>query len=194
MKQTWWDNNLEKRFNEFESWVGPSSAKSKVWAREYVKQKGYKSLVDLGCGPATEFFAYKREYPELSYLGVDSSKFLYERNMKLGVPMLLSPIEETNLLNNHSEVAFSRHVLEHQPDFRPVLKEIIRLGSKIGIHIFFIKPGTSPEHIGYDPNENLYHNRYNKKDIEEFISPLVESFEWVDIGTDECALIIKKAL
>lgn len=194
-KQTWWDDNLETRYKEFESWVGNSDSQSKKWARKYVKDGGYKSLLDLGCGNATEFFAYKKEQPEVNYLGVDSSKYLYDRNTKLGVPMILTPIEATGLEDNHSEVAFSRHVLEHQPDFRPVLKEIVRLGSKLAMHVFFIIPKEDPEHIGYDSVSNLYHNRYNKKDVENFLLELpgIRSYKWLPITWSENALIIEKA-
>ena len=109
-KQTWWDNNLPNRFNEFNSWIGDKNAQSKVFCRKIIKEKKYKTLVDLGCGTATEYLAYKEEYPELEYLGVDSCKTLHDANVKLGVPMLLSDIMNTNLGENSFEVAFSRHV------------------------------------------------------------------------------------
>jgi ubiquinone/menaquinone biosynthesis C-methylase UbiE len=191
-KQTWWDDNLDTRYDEFASWVGDSNSRSKVFFRNYIKEKKYTSLVDIGCGNATEFFAYQKEYPELQYTGVDSSKILNERNSKLGVPMILAPAENTELLSDFAEVAFSRHVLEHQPKFQPVLNEIIRLASKVAIHIFFIPPGDNSEHIGYDSSQNLYHNRYNKKDIEEYIisNPKVKKYEWINIENLESALII----
>jgi ubiquinone/menaquinone biosynthesis C-methylase UbiE len=191
-KQTWWDNHLPTRFEEFISWVGPSNNISKVFFRNYVKNKQYKSLIDLGCGNATEFFAYQKEYPELSYLGIDSSVFLYNTNTSLGVNMWNSPAENTGLLDNHSEVVFSRHLLEHQPQFQPVLKEMIRLASKEAIHVFFIPPKDNPEHIGYDSSQNLYHNRYNKNDIETFVkgNEKIQSFKWIKISEEECALSI----
>jgi ubiquinone/menaquinone biosynthesis C-methylase UbiE len=191
-KQTWWDDNLATRYDEFVSWVGDSSSRSKVFFRNYVKEKKYTSLVDIGCGNATEFFAYQKEYPELQYTGIDSSKILNEKNSKLGVPMVLAPAENTELPSNFAEVTFSRHVLEHQPKFQPVLNEIIRLASKVAIHVFFIPPGDNDEHIGYDNFQNLYHNRYNKKDIEGYITsnPKVKKYEWINIENVESALII----
>jgi ubiquinone/menaquinone biosynthesis C-methylase UbiE len=191
-KQTWWDDNLTDRYDEFSSWIGDSNSRSKVFFRNYIKSKKYTSLVDVGCGNATEFFAYQKEYPELKYTGLDSSKLLNERNCKLGVPMILASAENTKLASNFAEVAFSRHVLEHQPKFQPVLNEIIRIASNIAIHIFFIPPSDNSEHIGYDSSQNLYHNRYNKKDIEEHIisNHKVKSYEWINIENIELALII----
>lgn len=191
-KQTWWDDNLTDRYDEFASWIGDSNSSSKIFFRNYVKQKKYISLVDIGCGNATEFFAYQKEYPELKYTGVDSSRILNERNYKLGVPMVLASAENTRLASNFAEVSFSRHVLEHQPKFQPVLNEIIRLASNVAIHIFFIPPGDDSEHIGYDSSQNLYHNRYHKKDIEDYITSnyKVKNYEWINIENIESALIV----
>ena len=191
-KQTWWDQNLDKRYKEFESWVGPKSSVSKVFFRNYIKEKGYKHLVDVGCGPATEYYGYKEEYPELQYTGVDSSVFLYNKNVAAGISMLLAPAENIGVEDNFFEVGFSRHVLEHQPSFKPVLEELIRISEKEAIHVFFIPPKYTPEHIGYDPNENLYHNRYDKYTIEAFLldHPKVKHFSWIPITEQEEALSI----
>jgi ubiquinone/menaquinone biosynthesis C-methylase UbiE len=192
-KQTWWDDNLNNKFEEFISWVGGSDSTSKVIFRKYVKEMGYKSLIDLGCGNATEFFAYRDEYPELVYTGIDSSSFLYQKNVSNGVNMILAPGEETGLDDNYSDVVFSRHVLEHQPNFKPILSEMIRLSKKEAIHVFFIIPGDNVEHIGYDSSQNLYHNRYNKSEIEKFIysKEKVRSHSWIPISDFECAISIQ---
>jgi ubiquinone/menaquinone biosynthesis C-methylase UbiE len=192
-KQTWWDDNLDNKFDEFISWVGGSDSTSKVVFRKYVKEMGYKSLIDLGCGNATEFFAYMDEYPELVYTGIDSSSFLYQKNVSNGVNMILAQGEETGLDDNYSDVVFSRHVLEHQPNFKPILSEMIRLSKKEAIHVFFIIPGDNDEHIGYDSSQNLYHNRYNKSEIEKFIysKEKVRSHSWIPISDSECAISIQ---
>ena len=198
-KQTWWDTEILHRYDDFCKWVGDENKFSKVFARKHVISKGYKSLVDVGCGNASEYFGYKKDYPELNYLGVDSSKFLNQKNTERGVPMLESPIEKVDLPDNSYEVAFSRHVLEHQPKYQPGLSELIRIASKEVINIFFIPPIEGQEEIIYTHSDNLYHNKYNKKDIEDFIksNSKVKSFEWVYCGEfhylPEEALIIQVA-
>lgn len=189
-KQTWWDTNLNNRMQEFESWIGDSNSQSKVYLRNHIKEKGYLSVLDLGCGTATEFFALQKELPNVKYIGVDSSNILYDRNTKLGVNMVCAPAEDTKLPDKHVDCVFSRHVLEHQPDFKPILEEMIRLAAKEAIHIFFIPPSDTPTHIGYDSNENLYHNRYNKKEIEDFLTSKELSYNWVDINKNETSLQI----
>lgn len=194
-RQTWWDDNLKEKYKEFESWVGDSTAVTKAFFRGYVKSMGYKTLLDVGCGNATEYFAYDKEYPELYYLGVDSSKYLYDRNKALGVPMVQAMADNIPFAHNEFEVVFSRHVLEHQPNFRPVLSEMIRLAKIEAIHVFFIPPGEE-EIISYQELENLYHNTFKKEDIENFLKERedVESFSWLQITETETALsIMKKA-
>lgn len=193
-KQTWWDQNLDTRFQEFESWVGDSNHPSKKMFRDYIKDKGYKSLIDLGCGNATEFFAYQQENPEMEYLGADSSIFLYNRNRNMGVPMTLMRDDKVILPDKHSEVVFSRHVLEHQPSFKPLLSEMIRLAKKEVVNVFFIAP-KEKEIINYDPIDNLFHNTFCIDEIEDYLRNHedVQTFSWIPITFTEVGLsIIKK--
>lgn len=193
-EQTWWDQNLVTRFDEFASWVGDSNQPSKKMFREYVKDKGYLSLIDFGCGNATEYFAYKKEYPELSYLGVDSSTFLYNLNISKGIPMALVENDKTILLENQADVVFSRHVLEHQPSFKPLLSEMIRLAKKEVVNVFFIAP-KEKEIINYDPIDNLFHNTFCIDEIEDYLRNHedVQTFSWIPITFTEVGLsIIKK--
>ena len=192
--QDWWDKNLATRYEEFASWIGDSTATSKKMFREYVKSKGYKSLIDFGCGNATEFFAYKEEYPELEYMGADSSTFLYTLNISKGIPMALVQNDKTLLLRNQADIVFSRHVLEHQPSFKPLLVEMVRLALTEVLNVFFIPP-QDKEIINYDPADNLYHNTFCKQEIEDFLKSLpdVDSFTWIPVTSTEVALsIIKK--
>jgi SAM-dependent methyltransferase len=192
-KQTWWDKYLATRFNDFESWVGDSTATSKAFFRSYVIGMEFKSLLDVGCGNATEYFAYQKEYPGLYYLGVDSSEFLFNRNGLLGIPMMKASGEDIPLPDNSFDVVFSRHVLEHQPSFKPVLSEMIRIARDEAIHVFFIIPKDT-EIIDYNQEENLYHNTFSKPDIEAYLkeNESVESFIWTPIIEGETGLIIKK--
>ena len=192
-QQTWWDKNVSQKFNEFKSWIGDYNAESKVFVRNYVKNAGYKSLVDLGCGPATEFFGYKNDGYEISYMGVDSSWVLYSHATSQGVPCLHSPVEEISLPDSSFEVAFSRHVLEHLPTFRECLGEMIRIGQKEAINVFFIEPSELPEKIDFYEPDQLYHNRYNKQDIEDFLgqNPKVLAFSWVRVNPKEVVLFMK---
>lgn len=192
-KQTWWDKNLSQKFDEFKGWVGDFKSESKVFVRNYVKTKNYESIVDCGCGPATEFFGYKHDGYDINYLGVDSSTFIHNHITNNGVPAILSPIEKIELPDSSFDVSFSRHVMEHLPTFRFGLSELIRLANKEAINVWFIKPDSLEEKINYDGKENLFHNKYNRNDVETLLitNNKVASWRWEDVNDKEIALFIQ---
>jgi ubiquinone/menaquinone biosynthesis C-methylase UbiE len=189
-KQTWWDNNVKEKFDEFKSWIGDFNAESKVHVRAYVASKGYKSLIDCGCGPATEHDGYKNDGYGIDYVGVDSSKVLHDFIVNRGVPAVHAPVEQIPVEDSSFDVCFSRHVLEHLPTYMFALNEFVRIAKKEVINVFFIIPTEEKEQINYDGKENLYHNRYNKKDIENLLNEnqKVDNFYWEQINKQETIL------
>jgi hypothetical protein len=86
----------------------------------------------------------------------------------------------------------SRHVLEHNPDFRPILNEMIRSASKLATHTFFEKP-REEQKIQFDSASNIFWgNVYKMDDINEFLDshPKVASYEWLDINDTENIVMI----
>ena len=181
--QTWWDTKIKENESSFYYGIGDENADSKIFTRKYIKSQRYKSIIDLGCGPATEFFAYKMEDYDINYLGVDSSRYFFDKNTSVGVPMHLSRAESTSLPASCVEVVFSRHVLEHQPFFEPILEEMIRLGEREAMHVFFFKPWGQEKSSNYDHNENLWHTTYNKESIEDYLKnhPKVKNYTWEEV-------------
>ena len=193
MEQTWWDKNLTnpQMIDTFKEWIGTQNAQSKVFIRKYISSKNYTSLIDIGCGVATEFEGYKSDRYPIEYVGVDSCKTLVQSNIHRGVPMIEANCENIPVKDNSYDVAFSRHVLEHQPSYKGTISEMIRIARKEAIHVFFIIPNVI-EKINYNPLDNLYHNTYSRSDIEQFLfqNKKVRSFEWKYISDKEWSLHI----
>lgn len=194
-KQVWWDKNLNLKYsiNDMVNWVGTTDVESKRFVRSYVESKRYKSIADFGCGPATEYFGYKNDGYEINYMGIDSSKVLHDFLIQQGVPALHNPVEKVTLDTSSYEVAFSRHVLEHLPTFRDCMSELIRVGSKEVINVFFKKPVDGVEIIDFSSEESLYHNKYSTKDIVDFCTtnPKVQSIHWHDLNEQEIVLFLQ---
>ena len=87
IKQTWWDKNLINRLDEFKGWIGDSSAESKKFFRDYIKNNNllFKSMLDVGCGVCTEYYSFKNDNIDINYTGVDSSEFLYLFNKEKNI-------------------------------------------------------------------------------------------------------------
>lgn len=192
-EQTCWNKFATEKFDTFMSWVGDHTIESKVFVRKYINSQGHKSVVDVGCGPATDFHGYKADNFDIQYTGVDSSHIMAIRAGERGASVIVSPIEEITLPDNYADVAYCRHVLEHLPSFRDGIPELLRIARKETLVTFFLNPGTDPEKIDYSSHENMYHNVYNKKDIEDYLLtlPKVESFRWELVAQRECVLFIK---
>ena len=179
-------------YSTFKEWVGDENALTKQYAVKYINDKGYKSVVDMGCGDATMFYGIKNKYPDIEYVGVDSCSFFITMNKRRNIPVIESDIRNvTNLADSSMDICFSRHTFEHQSFFKDILKEMIRIGKKEACHIFFIKP-SNEENINYDSKTDLYHNTYSKNDIEEYLltNPKVASWNWTDLTQSENALHI----
>jgi ubiquinone/menaquinone biosynthesis C-methylase UbiE len=188
-EQTWWNNNINFKIEQFKNWVGNSDAESKIYMAKYLKTKNYTSLLDAGCANATFNDTLKKNNINLEYTGVDSCQYFIELNRKNGLKMIDSDIRKISVSDNSYDIVFSRHTFEHQPNFDIILDELIRISSKEICHIFFIKP-KDEQIIKYDEPSNLYHNIYSKILIEEHLlkNKKVKNWIWIDINENECAL------
>lgn len=184
---TWWDINAKKKSKEIYTWIGDENALSKVYSRKHIYNKGYKSIIDLGCSNATMKIGFDKEKYDIKYVGVDKCNyFIQNKDYCINCDFFSTPFEE-----NSFDIVFSRYIVEQLSDFRNYFDETIRLAKKEVLHIFFIKP-QSEEFILYDENNKLFNNIYCKQDIEHYLNnnSKVESFHWYSIDKNEEALHI----
>lgn len=192
--EKWWTHNIDSYLTEFESWLGDVDAPSRVCARNYIKRMGYKTILDIPAGLCTEYFGYKKDEIEINYLGMDITHQLLMRGQQLGVPVLFGNIESIPCKDSSFEVCYARHILEHLPSYELALQELIRVAQKEVMVVFFIVPHMRETLI--DPSilqeSLLYHNRYNKPLMEEFIlsNTKVSYLFWEYISDIECTLHI----
>lgn len=179
----WWNKNVEIRMNDFKSWIGDFNYPSKIHCRNYVVSKQYKSIIDCGCGLATDYFGFKNDNYEIEYTGLDSCKYLVDLNKNYGIRMIEAELEkELDIPDNSYECVYSREVLEHLSSYEKTISEFVRIATKEVMIVFFIKPDDE-EQVNYWEEEDLYHNKYNKEKLENFIInlPKVESFFWTEV-------------
>lgn len=180
---SWWNKNVETRIEDFKAWIGDANQPSKIYCRKYITNKKYKSMIDCGCGLATDYFGMVNDGRQIAYMGLDSCKYLVNLNTERGVPMIEAELEEElPVADNAYEVSYCREVLEHLSYYENIINELIRIASKEVIIVFFIKPDDE-EKINYWEEEDLYHNKYNKSKLESFImsNPKVKGVLWKDI-------------
>jgi ubiquinone/menaquinone biosynthesis C-methylase UbiE len=192
-EQTWWTNNLKNKMDEFCFWIGDCYAVSKVFCRSYIANRGYKTLLDCGCGVCTEYYGYKEDGYEIEYTGIDATKMLVEMGQKSGINVVEGYLEELPFEDKKFDVVYIRHVLEHLPHYHESMSEAIRVAKKEVIVVFFIKPNEEQDFIDYNGWDNLFHNHYNKEGFENYLlsNEHVASVEWRDVNEKECVALIK---
>jgi len=176
--ENWWNTNLPNDLTNFAQAIGDHTAPSKIHVRKYVISKGYKSILDAGCGLCSEFEGYKKDGYEINYFGIDFCDYLIELAKSKAIPVMKSSIEEISIQNDCFEVVYGRHILEHQSHYLRPLNEFLRIAQKEVIIVFFIWP--QDERLSYDPKNNLYNNQYALKDIVYSLleNPKVKSVEF----------------
>ena len=190
---TWWNKNVENRMNDFTGWIEDYNQPTKLYCRKYVINQGYKNIIDCGCGVATEYYGYKNDKYNIEYTGLDSCKYLVSINKNNGINMIEAELEKNLPINNNSyECVFCRGVLEHLSYYEKTIDEFIRIGTKEVLIGWFIIPDKDEDKINYWNEEDLYHNKYNKNKLENFILniPKVDKIFWTDINEKENVLHI----
>jgi ubiquinone/menaquinone biosynthesis C-methylase UbiE len=166
---TWWNKNAENRIDDFKIWVGDFDQPSKIHCRNYIINKKYKSIIDCGCGLASEYFGFKKDNYKIEYTGLDSCEYFIKLNNEKNIPMIEAELEaDFPVKDSTYECVYGREILEHLSYYEKTISEMIRIASKEVIAIFFIEPGDKDE-INYWKEEDLYHNKYEKDKLEKFI-------------------------
>ncbi len=188
--------NLDNYWQTFASWLGNENASSRVKAREHIKQKNYKKILDIPCGLCTEYYGFKKDDCQIEYFGMDVTPKLVQRALKLGINVKEANIESIPSENSSFDCSYARHILEHLPYYQKAISELIRVSKNEVIIIFFIKSTKKNDHIDLSKVDNslLYHNHYNIEKIEKFIlsNSKVLSTEWENLEKESILHIYLK--
>jgi len=187
----WWNKNMnDKMLPTFLNWVEDFNAQSKKMVRNYIISKNYKSILDIGCGLCDTYYGYKNDNYNIEYTGLDNCKYFVDKAKDQNINIIDSDMIKINVPDNSYDVVYGRHILEHLPTYKISLNEFIRIAKFEVIIIFFIKPDDNLEEIRYTDDNDLYHNKYSKNDIENNL--INYEYNWIDVNKKEIILYIKK--
>lgn len=187
----WWNTYAESNTKDFKDWVGDAKAATKVYLRSYIKEAGYTSCLDCGCGLCDNYKGFREEGYGISYIGIDTCKHFVKLGVDAGITVFNQSIEDIRFPDNFFDVVYTRHALEHLSDFKKALSEMLRVAAEEVIVVFFKKPGDALNCASIDVGGiPVPHNTYSKSDINKFLTGDMK-VDWVDLG-DECALHIRK--
>ncbi len=193
--EQWWQQCLENRVSiaTFEEWLGNYNSKSRVAMRRHIKEKGYKSILDVPSGLCIDYFGLNHDGITIAYQGVDITPKLVDLAQKQNLSVIQGDIKSLPFLDNQFEICYSRHILEHLDSYEQAINSLIRVASREVFITFFIQPkDTQVIRSALVDGYLLYHNIYCKPELEHFIqsNPKVSKMEWEEVDENEVILHI----
>lgn len=124
--RTYWDT--------FNTSYQMGEQKHRIYMLDLLKEKGVKSLLDVGCGtgPIWEIIKNHREKYDFSYLGTDYSQGMIEV-CKKSFPEIFWKQEDARHLdeeNNSWDCVLLMHSLDHLDDYKSAIKEAARVAQR----------------------------------------------------------------
>lgn len=138
---------------------------ARVWCREFIKNYGPESLVEVGVGGLNERIALSDILKEgkIKYIGTDWTPG-FVANGKKRFPK--DRWELVNIMQTpppQGDVIYSQHVLEHCPGLCPALSNMLESAGRYLINIFFL-PLEEKDRLDSFMYP-LYHNVYSREHV-----------------------------
>jgi glycosyltransferase involved in cell wall biosynthesis len=185
---SWWNVNINTKMEDFKKWTGDENIPSKIYLRNHIINKGYKSCLDCGAALCIDLRGFKTQNYDIEYHAIDTCDFFIKEGTEKNINIILSSIEKINKEDNSIDVVYCRHVLEHLSGYKLAIDEMMRVAKKEVSVLFFLRP-TDKEKITYGFYENsfLYHNVYSKEKVINYIEKhdRFDRIEIVDINENE---------
>ncbi len=193
--ELWWEKCLINRvsIDTFEGWLGNIYAPSRIAMRGHIKQKQYRSILDVPSGLCIDYFGFKQDGIEIAYQGVDITPKLVQLAQNQGLSVIEGDIKSLPFHDNQFDVCYARHILEHLDSYEKAITSLIRVAAREVLITFFIKPQNSAAPSScYHTDQLLYHNAYSKPELEQFVlsHPKVSKMQWEEVDAKEIILHI----
>jgi len=162
----WWNRNAATRMGDLLNWLGPVGALTRAIMRQHVMDRGYHSMIDVGCGPAIDREGFANVRYAMDYHGVDQCEAFVRAAQDRNLQVQCSTTDSLPFPNRFVELAYCRHVLEHLEQPESTLDEMLRVASKELIVTFFLPPGLEDEPSASDDDGcRVHHNRWSERRI-----------------------------
>ncbi len=189
--EVWWEQCLDTTvpMSTFAAWLDDTKAPSRVAMRNYLRTKNYSTFLDVPCGLCIDYEGLKTEFPNMKYQGLDITEKLVAVAQGKNIPVKRGSIEQMPFNDSSFDICYSRHILEHLDNYQKAIGELVRVGSKEVLIVFFIKPDDQADAIDLSSANGalLFHNRYNKPDLEKYVLSLskVKEIKWEEVNSIE---------
>jgi SAM-dependent methyltransferase len=170
---TWWDAQdpeyLHERFlrDPIDGIDHPSRRYLRAWLTAHPR----RSLLDVPCGPGVEYEGFQRDEVPVRYLGMDASDTMLTvcRQKFPDMDLRKGDITQIPLPDQAVDVVLCRHILEHLEDYRPAVREAVRVArQKVFVVLFRIPTHEERSALG----RGAWDNRVNGRELAAFLESL----------------------
>lgn len=185
----YWDKCPQEDLNQLVTHLSNTEDPERRLIRKLLSLNEVTSILDVGCGPATEYQGYKKDplLRDLKYYGLDLSERMLRtaKNKNPEVNLLSAKATTLPFAESSIETVLLKHVLEHHPKgYEELTTEAIRVASKMVIINFFHPPlpFIKTDLILRNPN-GYVNNWYSRSKFEEFIGKNQKVTTWEKFPT-----------
>ena len=173
-RRDYWDTTDEKELNHVVALLSHTNDPERVRVRAILNQLQARTLLDAGCGPATELAGYKQAGMRIDYTGIDGSVRMlsHARQRNPEARFVRGALEKLPFADRSFEVVLLKHILEHQGDYRPLLREAVRVADRAVIVNHFHRLLPLSFNIRLKDRRGFYNNWYSRPSFEGFVKSL----------------------
>lgn len=171
----WWDQASKNNIKRVVDRLSLPNDRERLEINKILKSHEVESVLDVGCGPATEYLSFQQEdcLNRIEYTGLDRSQTMLDVAQERfpGLATVRGDVESLPFGRGSYDAVIIKHVLEHQPEgFKKTITEAARVARKYVIIDFF--HALLPITIKINDARGYANNWYCRKDFESFLTAL----------------------
>jgi ubiquinone/menaquinone biosynthesis C-methylase UbiE len=173
-RRDYWDHAQEQDLGRVVELLSHTDDPERFEIRRVLHELKPRTVLDAGCGPATEFEGYQRAGLPMTYTGIDGSERMLAmaRRRYPSARLVRGALDAMPFGDRSFDVVLLKHVLEHQPDYRPVIREAVRLCRRAVVIDLFHRLLPLPFDVRLKDRRGFHNNWYARGRFEKFVQSL----------------------
>ena len=169
-QRDYWDTTKEQEVDHVVSLLSETQDPERIEIRRILRELETRTLLDAGCGPGTELTGYKESAMRIDYTGIDGSQRMISlaRQRHPSASFIRGSLSELPFNDKSFDVVLLKHILEHQTDYQPLVKEAVRVSRKAVIINHFHRLLPFSFHVMLKDRRGFHNNWYSRSKFEKF--------------------------
>ena len=181
---SWWDDQSPSVLEVFlQDEVEGVDHPSRRYLRDWLERHPGRTLLDIPCGAGVEYDGIVRANLPVTYIGMDASDRMLQvvRKRHPDGDFRRGNVVDIPLPDGAVDVVLCRHILEHLNDFRPAVREAVRVAKeRVFLVLFRLPTHEERRQIGLDN----WDNRLDRTQLQALLDDLGCSSTWTQLPYD----------